>query len=279
MVNRKVFFDIFFYNKENPTRELMEMAENLWRNYMTKYGLGLDAGATVEPTYEEVREITYMANYAAEMIANRQAEEEARIAAQKKKAAEEELEALVMATARKPVVEIPEEPAEDIAENIAVDTPEESPEESGNPIQDTAIESTAEPDPEEAAEDTAEPVTEEVVTEIVPEVPVPFVPAETAAPVAKVPEKPAIATAPCGDVSLWVEQLSRWCLSKGMQCITTFDDDDCYLHVYLPHKKDVYTVGRWCFPKQTRLTDLAAEITKLYAYCEGFADCFLKLMK
>ena len=64
-----------------------------------------------------------------------------------------------------------------------------------------------------------------------------------------------------------------------MQCIQSMDDGDCYLHVFMPHKKEVHTVGKWCFKKDTGLSELAAEITKLYAYCEGFADCFAQLTK
>ena len=64
MVNRRAFFEIFFYNRENRSREMMEAAESVWRAYMKKYGLGLDAGTDGQPTYDEVREITYLANAA-----------------------------------------------------------------------------------------------------------------------------------------------------------------------------------------------------------------------
>ena len=64
-----------------------------------------------------------------------------------------------------------------------------------------------------------------------------------------------------------------------MQCITTADEGDVYLHVYFPHKKDVYTVGKWCFASDVCGAVLAAEMTRLFAYCEGFADCFEKLVK
>ena len=64
-----------------------------------------------------------------------------------------------------------------------------------------------------------------------------------------------------------------------MQCITSMDDGDCYLHVYQPHKKEVLSVGAWCFKKDTGGMELAAEITKLYAYCEGFAACYEQLVK
>ena len=80
-------------------------------------------------------------------------------------------------------------------------------------------------------------------------------------------------------LSLWVVELTSWCQSKGMQCITTADEGDVYLHVYFPHKKDVYTVGKWCFKADVSGAVLAAEMTKLFAYCEGFADCFEKLVK
>ena len=80
-------------------------------------------------------------------------------------------------------------------------------------------------------------------------------------------------------MELWVQQLTRWCQSKGMQCITTADEGDCYIHVYLPYKKDVHTVGAWCFKKDANIADLAAEISRLYAYCQGFVDCFAKLIK
>ena len=87
-------------------------------------------------------------------------------------------------------------------------------------------------------------------------------------------------TAPVNhDMDLWVEQLVRWCQSKGMQCITTMDEGDCYIHVYLPHKKQVHVVGNWCIQAGANMAQLAAEITQLYAYCEGFLDCFEKLIK
>ena len=94
----------------------------------------------------------------------------------------------------------------------------------------------------------------------------------------QVPVEPVCSTAG-SDMDLWVQQLTRWCRSKGMQCITTADEGDVYLHVYFPHKKDVYTVGKWCFKADVGGAVLAAEMTKLFAYCEGFADCFDKLMK
>ena len=80
-------------------------------------------------------------------------------------------------------------------------------------------------------------------------------------------------------MGLWVTELTAWCQNKGMQCITTADEDDVYLHVYFPHKKDVYTVGKWCFQADMGGAALAAEMTKLFAYCEGFADCIEKFMK
>ena len=94
----------------------------------------------------------------------------------------------------------------------------------------------------------------------------------------QVPAEP-VCSAVDSDIDLWVQQLTRWCKSKGMQCITTDDDGDCYIHVYLPHKKDVHTVGAWCFKKDAGIAEQAAEISRLYAYCEGFVDCFAKLIK
>ena len=38
MVNRRAFFEIFFYNRDNRSREMMEAAEGVWRAYMKKYG-------------------------------------------------------------------------------------------------------------------------------------------------------------------------------------------------------------------------------------------------
>ena len=49
MVNRRAFFEIFFYNRETRSREMMEAAESVWRAYMKKYGLGLDAAPTDSP--------------------------------------------------------------------------------------------------------------------------------------------------------------------------------------------------------------------------------------
>ena len=278
MVNRKIFFDIFFYNKENPSRELMEMAENLWRNYMNKYGLGLDAGVVAEPTYDEVREITIMANYATEMVAKQIAEAEAEEARRKQAARdawERSWEQTVVEAVEKPAKHNAEETEEAPVEEPAEETPEE------NPVE--APEAAAEPAETQPAEETAEDASaepEEEAEEAVTEVPVQQIPmAEPTAPVVQVPEKPVIPSGPSCDVNLWVEQLVRWCQSKGMQCIQSVDNGDVYLHVYLPHKKNVHTVGNWCFPKDTRLSDLAAEITKLYAYCEGFADCFARLIR
>ena len=74
MVNRRAFFEIFFYNRENRSREMMEAAEGVWRAYMKKYGLGLDAGNDGQPTYDEVREITYLANAAIEAVEKQIAE-------------------------------------------------------------------------------------------------------------------------------------------------------------------------------------------------------------
>ena len=74
MVDRRAFFEIFFYNRENRSREMMEAAESVWRAYMKKYGLGLDAGTDGQPTYDEVREITYLANAAIEAVEKQIAE-------------------------------------------------------------------------------------------------------------------------------------------------------------------------------------------------------------
>ena len=84
MVNRRAFFEIFFYNRENRSREMMEAAEGVWRAYMKKYGLGLDAGNDGQPTYEEVKEITYLANAAIEMVEKQMAEAAAEEAKRKK---------------------------------------------------------------------------------------------------------------------------------------------------------------------------------------------------
>lgn len=278
MVNRKIFFDIFFYNKENPSRELMEMAENLWRNYMNKYGLGLDAGVVAEPTYDEVREITIMANYATEMVAKQIAEAEAEEARRKQAARdawEHSWEQSVVNAVEKTEKHIAEEEEEAPVEESAEEAPAEDPEESVEAVAEAAESQSA----EETAEDTSvEP--EEEAAEAVLEAPVQQIPAAVIpVPAVQVPVKPVIPAGPSCDVNLWVEQLTRWCQSKGMQCIQSVDNGDVYLHVYLPHKKDVHTVGNWCFPKDTRLSDLAAEITKLYAYCEGFADCFGRLIR
>lgn len=265
MVNRKAFFDIFFYNKENPTRELMEMAESLWRTYMTKYGLGLNAGAVVEPTYEEVREITYMANYAVEMVAKQIAEAEA-AEARRKQAARDAWERNVVAAVTKTAVE-----PEEVEEETAGETPEEAAEEIAEEVTEEEIEEIAEEAVEEVTEEAAEEAGEEPVREIPVE--------EEAAPKAQAPQKTVRRAGAVCDISLWVEDLICWCQSKGMQCIKTIDDGDWYLHVYFPHKKDVYSVGKWCFQEDIHGAELAAEMTKLYAYCQGFADCFEKLMK
>ena len=275
MVNRRAFFEIFFYNRENRSREMMEAAEGVWRAYMKKYGLGLDAGNDGQPTYDEVREITYLANAAIEAVEKQMAEAEAEEARRKKiqkeawdlgifapvDTATDELEAMVMRAMNKQA-----EPEE-----------EETPEEPAEPVQE------AEPEAEEVAEEAPveEPVEE--AAEEIPEAPVAAV-VETVVkaepvPVVQMPVRTAIQAAPSSDVSLWVQQLTRWCQSKGMQCIQSMDDGDCYLHVFMPHKKEVHTVGKWCFKKDTGLSELAAEITKLYAYCEGFADCFAQLTK
>ena len=128
MVNRRAFFEIFFYNRENRSREMMEAAEGVWRAYMKKHGLGLDAGNDGQPTYDEVREITYLANAAIEAVekqmAEAAAEEEKRKKLQKEAwdlgifvpvdTATAELEKLVL----KAMNPQPEEPAEETIEAI-----------------------------------------------------------------------------------------------------------------------------------------------------------------
>ena len=280
MVNRRAFFEIFFYNRENRSREMMEAAEGVWRAYMKKYGLGLDAGNDGQPTYDEVREITYLANAAIEAVEKQMAEAEAEEARRKKiqkeawdlgifvpvDTATAELERLVL-QAMNPQ---PEEDAEETAEESVEEAAEEVVEE---PVEEVAEEVTE--------EEPAEEIRETAVEEMVKETPAPEMPVvKKAALAVQPPVAPVVRTgAPCCDMSLWVEQLTRWCQSKGMQCIESYDDGDCYLHVYLPHKKEVHSVGAWCFKKDTGGMELAAEITKLYAYCEGYADCFARLVK
>ena len=267
MVNRRAFFEIFFYNREDRSREMMEAAESVWRAYMKKYGLGLDAGSDGQPTYDEVREITYLANAAIEAVEKQIAEAEAEEARRKKLQREAwdlgifapdttgvaELEAMVLkAMKQQEEEETPEEPVEEILEETV----------------------------EEAAEEIAEEVVEAAPVEIVEEAPVQVVPVAAApAPVVQAPVQPvAVAAIPC-DLSLWVQQLVSWCNGKGMQCITTMDEGDCYIHVYMPHKKEVLSVGKWCVKANTNVADLAAEITKMYAYCEGYAACFAQFSK
>ena len=274
MVNRRAFFEIFFYNRPERTKEMMEAAEGVWRAYMKKYGLGLDASNAVEPTYDEVKEITILANAALELVekqmAEAAAEEEKRKKLQKEAwdlgiyppadMAVAELEAMVLkAMNPEPEVveeEVVEEPVTEVVEEVVEETIEE------------------------VVEAVQEPVVEETPVQTVVEVPVPVKTVE------KKPVKTApVAAAPIASVgqvdamSLWVTELTAWCQSKGMQCITTADEGDVYLHVYFPHKKDVFTVGKWCFASDMGGAALAAEMTKLFAYCEGFADCFEKLAK
>ena len=271
MVNRRAFFEIFFYNRPERTREMMEAAEGVWRAYMKKYGLGLDAGTDGQPTYEEVKEISYLASAAIEAVEKQMAEAAAEEAKRKKLQKEAwdlgiyppadmavaELEKMVL----KAMNPEPEEPEEEAVEATVEETAEE-----------TATEAA-----EEVIEEVAEPVMEEIVAEAV-----------VAEPAAKIPEeKKTVVTvhapvAPAGKMdalTLWVEGLTQWCNGKGMQCITTIDEGDCYLHVYFPYKKDVYTVGKWCFKANTNGAELAAEMTKLFAYCTGYADCFEQLMR
>lgn len=273
MVNRRAFFEIFFYNRENRSREMMEAAEGVWRAYMKKYGLGLDAGSDGQPTYEEVREISYLASAAIEAVEKQMAEAAAEEAKRKKlqkeawdlgifvpvDTATAELEALVLkAMNPQPEESAEEETAEPVAEVPAEEAAEEPAAEA------EVVEETAEAEPEVVEAPVVEAPVQVIPEEkkIVKSVPV------MAAPVAKTDA-----------LSLWVVELTSWCQSKGMQCITTVDEGDVYLHVYFPHKKDVYTVGKWCFASDSGGAVLAAEMTKLFAYCEGFADCFAKLVK
>ncbi len=279
MVNRRAFFEIFFYNRDDRSREMMEAAEGVWRAYMKKYGRGLDAGTDGQPTYEEVREITYLANAAIEAVEKQMAEAEAEEARRKKlqkeawdlgifapvDTATAELEAMVLKAMNKQAEE------EETAEETVEETVEE--------VATEAAEAVVEEEPEETAQEVAEPVKEEVPEAPVMVAPVRKIPEEKIVSVVQPAAEPVCSVAAGPDISLWVDQLVRWCRSKGMQCITTMDDGDCYLHVYLPHKKEVHTVGAWCFKKNTGGMELAAEITKLYAYCEGFVDCFARLVK
>ena len=268
MVNRRAFFEIFFYNRPERTREMMEAAEGVWSAYMKKYGLGLDASNSIEPTYDEVKEITILANAALEMVekqmAEAAAEEEKRKKLQKEAwdlgiyppadLAVAELEAMVL-KAMNPEPEVVEEEVieEPVAEVV-----------------------------EETIEEVQEPVVEETPVAVV-EAPVKEIPVKVAEkkPVKAVPvaAAPVVSVGHVDAMSLWVTELTTWCQSKGMQCITTADEGDVYLHVYFPHKKDVFTVGKWCFQADMGGAALAAEMTKLFAYCEGFADCFEKLAK
>ena len=285
MVNRRAFFEIFFYNRENRSREMMEAAEGVWRAYMKKYGLGLDAGTDGQPTYDEVREITYLANAAIEAVekqmAEAAAEEEKRKKLQKEAwdlgifvpvdTATSELEKLVL-KAMNPEPEMPEEePVEE--------TPEEAEEVPEEPVEEAA-EAVAEEAEEEPDEEPVEETPEAVIAEPAPVVRVErkFAEPKVVERIVQVPAEP-VCSAAGSDMDLWVQQLTRWCKSKGMQCITTDDDGDCYIHVYLPYKKDVHTVGAWCFKKDAGFAEQAAEISRLYAYCEGFIDCFAKLIK
>ena len=134
MVNRRAFFEIFFYNRTERSREMMEAAEEVWRAYMKKYGLGLDASNAVEPTYEEVREITILANAAIEMVEKQMAEAEAEEAKRKKLQKEAwdlgiyppadmavaELEAMVLKAMNPQPEEVEEEPVAEVpAEEVA----------------------------------------------------------------------------------------------------------------------------------------------------------------
>ena len=252
MVNRRAFFEIFFYNRENRSREMMEAAESVWRAYMKKYGLGLDAGSDGQPTYDEVREITYLANAAIEAVEKQIAEAEAE-EARRKKLQREAWDLGIFAPDTTGVAEL---------EAMVLKAMKQQEEEA------------------EEEEETAEEPAEEAVEEVpVPVTPVQVKAAPKVQPVVQSVAQP-VHTAPVNhDMDLWVEQLVRWCQSKGMQCITTMDEGDCYIHVYLPHKKQVHVVGNWCIQAGANMAQLAAEITQLYAYCEGFLDCFEKLIK
>ena len=298
MVNRRAFFEIFFYNRENRSREMMEAAESVWRAYMKKYGLGLDAGIDGQPTYDEVKEITYLANAAIEAVEKQIAEAEAEEARRKKLQREAwdlgifapdttgvaELEALVMKAMKQQEEpeeeEIPEEPAEEITEEIVEEAVEAVAEEIIEEVVEEAPAEIVEEAVEVAAEEIAEEAVEEAPVETVEKAPVQVVPvAVTPAPVMQAPVQPVAVAAVPSDLNLWVQQLVSWCRGKGMQCITTMDEGDCYIHVYLPHKKQVHVVGNWCIQAGANMAQLAAEITQLYAYCEGFLDCFEKLIK
>ena len=282
MVNRRAFFEIFFYNRENRSREMMEAAESVWRAYMKKYGLGLDAGSDGQPTYDEVREITYLANAAIEMVekqmAEAAAEEEKRKKLQKEAwdlgifvpvdTATAELERLVLKAMNPQPEEVVEEEAEEAVEEATEEVAEE--------VFEEAPTETVEEAPAEVVEEAPAAVAEPVV----PEVPVQPAPvAEKVVVEVPLPKQAAPKAAAAGDLGLWVEHTIRWCQNRGMTCIQTMDGGDCYLHVYLPHKKAVHPVGTWCFQENTGGAILAAEMTKLYSYCEGYADCFEKLLK
>ena len=276
MVNRRAFFEIFFYNRPERSREMMEAAEGVWRAYMKKYGLGLDASNAVEPTYEEVKEITILANAAIEMVEKQMAEAAAEEAKRKKLQKEAwdlgiyppadmavaELEAMVLKAMNPQVEEVEEAPVEE-------------------PVVEAPVEVV-----EEVVEEVREPAREEAPAKAVVEAPAKEILVQAAEKktlkTASVPAAPVVPAVPAGKVdllTLWIAELTSWCQSKGMQCITTADADEVYLHVYFPHKKDVFTVGKWCFKTTTGGAELAAEITRLFAYCEGFADCFEKLVK
>lgn len=287
MVNRRAFFEIFFYNRENRSREMMEAAEGVWRAYMKKYGLGLDAGSDGQPTYDEVREITYLANAAIEMVEKQIAEAEAEEAKRKKlqkeawdlgifvpvDTATAELERLVLKAMN------PQKEEEEAAEEPAEEVVEEEPAEETEEVTEEALEEPA----QEVAEEPAEEAEKEPEKVPVPVAPVQVQAAPKIQPVVQTVVQPVVqpvhtAAAGC-DLDVWVGQLVRWCQSKGMQCITTIDEGDCYIHVYLPHKKQVHAVGNWCIQANANMAQLASEITQLYAYCEGFLDCFEKLIK
>ena len=277
MVNRRAFFEIFFYNRENRSREMMEAAEGVWRAYMKKYGLGLDASNAIEPTYEEVKEITILANAAIEMVEKQMAEAAAE-EAKRKKLQKEAWDLGIYPPADTAVAEL--EAMVLKAMNPQPEEAEEAP--AAEPVEEAPAEVVEEP-VEKPVEEVKAPLVEETPVKVVVEAPVQQIPVQVVEkkPVKTVPVM-AAAVAPAGQsdlLSLWVAELTAWCRNKGMQCITTADEGEVYLHVYFPYKKDVFTVGKWCFASDMGGAALAAEMTKLFAYCEGFADCFEKLVK
>ena len=275
MVNRRAFFEIFFYNRPERTREMMEAAEGVWRAYMKKYGLGLDASNAVEPTYDEVKEITILANAALELVEKQMAEAAAE-EAKRKKLQKEAWDLGIYPPADMAVAEL-----ETMVLKAMNPQPEEVEEE--EPVEEAPVEAVVQEPAAETVEEVAEetPAAEPEVVNAEP-VEAPVQVAAVEKKVVKTVQVTAAPIAPAGKVdalNLWIAELTSWCQGQGMQCITTADEGEVYLHVYFPHKKDVFTVGKWCFKADMGGAALAAEMTKLFAYCEGFADCFAKLVK